>query len=71
MTPFVSTTRATQAGAATMNKWLYVALHTSAAAAFIFLLQRYFLNATLESSLLWAVIFGACAAMLALKQTNR
>jgi putative exporter of polyketide antibiotics len=67
----VSKTRATQAGAATMNKWLYVALHTSVAAAFIFLLQRYFLNATLESSLLWAVVFGACAAMLALKQTNR
>jgi hypothetical protein len=58
-------------GADAMNKWLYVALHTSAAAAFIFLLQRYFLNATLESSLLWAVVFGICAAMLAFKQTNR
>jgi hypothetical protein len=54
-----------------MNRWLYVALHTAAAAAFIFLLQRFFLNATFESSLLWAVVFGACAAMLALKQTNR
>ncbi|MDB5501319.1 MAG: hypothetical protein JWR89_1221 [Tardiphaga sp.] len=54
-----------------MNKWLYVALHTAAAATFIFLLQRFFLSATLESSLLWAVVFGACAAMLAYKQANR
>jgi uncharacterized membrane protein YadS len=54
-----------------MNKWLYVALHTAAAATFIFLLQRFFLSATLESSLLWAVVFGICAAMLAFKQTNR
>ena len=27
-----------------------------------FLLQRYALNATLESSLLWALTFGGCAA---------
>jgi len=54
-----------------MNKWLYVSLHTVVAAAFIFLLQRYFLNATLESSLLWSVVFGGGAAMLAFKQTNR
>ncbi|MET0967684.1 MAG: hypothetical protein ABWY18_00665 [Tardiphaga sp.] len=54
-----------------MNKWLYVALHTSAAAVFIFVLQRFFMNATLEFSLLWAVVFGAGAAVLALKQTNR
>jgi hypothetical protein len=71
MTMSVPMTGSMQAGLATMNKWLYVALHASTAAAFIFLLQRYFLNATLESSLLWAVVFGACAAMLALKQTNR
>ncbi|MGM4922008.1 hypothetical protein AB8A31_03805 [Tardiphaga sp. 804_B3_N1_9] len=54
-----------------MNKWLYIALHTMVAAAFIFSLQRFFLNATLESSLLWAVVFGGCAAMLAYKQSNR
>jgi hypothetical protein len=54
-----------------MNKWLYVLLHTAAAVAFIFLLQRYFMSATLESSLLWAVVFGGCAAMLAYKQANR
>ena len=60
-----------QSGADVMNKWLYIALHTVVAAAFIFALQRLFLNATLESSLLWAVVFGGCAAMLAFKQTNR
>ena len=58
-------------GDSAMNKWLYMSLHTAAAAAFIFSLQRFFLNATLESSLLWAVVFGGCAAMLAYKQTNR
>jgi len=62
---------ATQTGAASMNKWLYIALHTAAAATFIYLLQRVFLSATQESSLLWAVVFGGCAAMLAYKQTNR
>jgi hypothetical protein len=54
-----------------MNKWLYIALHTAAAASFIYLLQRFFLSATQESSLLWAGVFGICAAMLAYKQTNR
>jgi hypothetical protein len=61
----------TQSDALVMNKWLYVALHTVVAATFIFLLQRFFLSATLESSLLWGVVFGGCAAMLAFKQTNR
>ena len=54
-----------------MTSWRYIVLHTVAAAAFIFLLQRYALNATLESSLLWAVVFGGCAAGLAYKQSNR
>ena len=58
-------------GAKPMNKWLYVLLHACVAMAFIFLLQRFFLSATLESSLLWAVVFGGCAAMLAYKQANR
>ena len=35
------------------------------------LLQRYGLSATLESSLLWAVVFGGCAAGLAYSQVNR
>jgi hypothetical protein len=49
----------------------YMALHAAAAAAFIFLLQRYALNASLESALLWALTFGGCAAGLAYSQSNR
>ena len=55
----------------TMKHWRYITLHTLAAAAFIFLLQRYALSATLESSLLWAIVFGGCAAGLAYAQSNR
>ena len=54
-----------------MKNWRYIGLHTVAAAAFIFLLQRYALSAMLESSLLWAVTFGGCAAGLAYAQSNR
>jgi hypothetical protein len=54
-----------------MKNWRHIALHTAAAACFIFLLQRYGLNASLESSLLWAVVFGGCAAGLAYSQANR
>jgi hypothetical protein len=54
-----------------MKNWRYIALHTVAAAAFIFVLQRYALSATLESSLLWAMTFGGCAAGLAYAQSNR
>jgi len=54
-----------------MKNWRYIAMHTVAAAAFIFLLQRYALSATLESSLLWAITFGGCAAGLAYAQSNR
>ena len=55
----------------TMKNLRYIALHAVAAAAFIFLLQRYGLNATLESSLLWALTFGGCAAGLAYSQVYR
>jgi hypothetical protein len=55
----------------TMKHWRYIALHTLAAAAFIFLLQRYVLHASLESCLLWALVFGGCAAGLAYRQSNR
>ena len=55
----------------TMKHWRYIALHTLAAAAFIFLLQRYALSASLESSLLWALTFGGCAAGLAYMQSTR
>ena len=54
-----------------MKQWRYIALHAAVAAVFIFLLQRYGLNASLESSLLWALTFGGCAAGLAYAQSNR
>ena len=56
---------------AAMKNWRYIGLHAVVAAAFIFLLQRYALSATLESSLLWALTFGGCAAGLAYSQVNR
>ncbi len=55
----------------TMKNWRYIGMHAVVAATFIFLLQRYGLNATLESSLLWALTFGGCAAGLAYAQSNR
>ena len=54
-----------------MKNWRYIGLHAVGAAAFIFVLQRYALGATLESSLLWALTFGGCAAGLAYSQLNR
>jgi len=54
-----------------MKNWRYIGTHAVVAATFIFLLQRYALNATLESSLLWALTFGGCAAGLAYAQSNR
>ena len=58
-------------GDGAMKNWRYIGLHAAAAATFIFLLQRFGLNATLESSLLWAITFGGCAAGLAYAQSNR
>ncbi|MCP3373516.1 hypothetical protein [Bradyrhizobium cajani] len=58
-------------GSGAMKKWGFIALHAAVAAIFIFLLQRFSLNASLESSLLWALTFGVCAAGLAYKQANR
>ena len=54
-----------------MKNWRFMALHAVVAATFIFLLQRYALSATLESSLLWALTFGGCAAGLAYSQSKR
>ena len=54
-----------------MKNWRYIGLHAVVAAAFIFLLQRYGLSASLESSLLWTLTFSGCAAGLAYMQTNR
>jgi hypothetical protein len=54
-----------------MKHWRYIALHAVVAGAFIFLLQRYTLGASLDSSLLWALTLGGCAAALAYMQSNR
>ena len=54
-----------------MKKWGFIAMHAAVAAIFIFLLQRFSLSASLESSLLWALTFAVCAAALAYKQTIR
>ena len=51
-----------------MKNWRYIAMHTVAAAAFIFLLQRYALSASLESSLSWALALGGIAAGIAYRQ---
>ncbi len=59
------------AEAGTMKNLRYIGLHAVAAAAFIFLLQRYALSNSLESSLLWALTFGGCAAGLAYSQVKR
>ncbi|MCA6120613.1 hypothetical protein J6500_01650 [Bradyrhizobium sp. WSM 1704] len=56
---------------AAMHAWRTIALHSSVAAGFMFLLQRYGLSASLESSLLWAIVFGGCAAGLAYSQAKR
>jgi hypothetical protein len=60
-----------RSAAAMPKNWRYVLLHAAIAAAFIFLLQRFALDATLETSLLWALTFAGCAAGLAWMQTNR
>ena len=58
-------------GSGAVKKWGFVAMHAALAAAFMFLLQRFALNAPQESSLLWALTFAVCAAGLAYKQANR
>lgn len=58
-------------GSGAVKNWGFIAMHAAVAATFIFLLQRFGLNASLESSLLWALTFGVCAAGLAYKQSNR
>jgi hypothetical protein len=58
-------------GSGGMQKWGFIAMHALVAAAFIFLLLRFGLYASLESASLWALTFGICAAGLAYKQSNR
>jgi hypothetical protein len=66
------TSRAAAPGSAgPMQRWRYIGLHAVVAGAFFFLLQRYVLNASLDTSLLWALTFGGCAAGLAYMQSNR
>ena len=71
MTPDRTSRAAGPGSVGAMKNWRYIALHAVAAAAFIFLLQRYALSASLDSSLLWAMTFGGCAAGLAYMQSNR
>ena len=71
MSPDGKSSRSGAGSIGAMEKWRYVALHAAGAAAFIFLLQRYAMNASFESSLLWALTFGGCAAGLAYVQSNR
>ena len=54
-----------------MKSFGYIALHAVTAGAFIFLLQRYALDASFDTSLLWTLTFGGCAAGLAYMQSNR
>jgi Na+-transporting NADH:ubiquinone oxidoreductase subunit NqrB len=54
-----------------MKRWRYIALHALVAAAFFFVLQRYAMSASLDSSLLWAMVLGGVAAGLAYMQSNR
>ncbi len=55
----------------TMKRRTFIAPHAQAVALFNFRLQRYALNASLDSSPLWALTFGGCAAGLAYSQYNR
>ena len=58
-------------GSGAVRKWGFVAMHAALAGAFMFLLQRFALNAPQETCLLWALTFAVCAAGLAYKQANR
>jgi hypothetical protein len=60
-----------QGSVGAMKNWRYIALHAAAAGVFVFVLQRYAQSASPESSLLWALTFGGCAAGLAYMQSNR
>ncbi len=48
-----------------------IAMHTVMAGGFFFFLQYYGLHQSMETSLLWAAIFAAVAAMLAWTQGRR
>jgi hypothetical protein len=67
----VRTLAAAGPGSVAMKHWSYIALHAVTAGVFIFLLQRYALSASLDTSLLWMLTFGGCAAGLAYMQSKR
>ncbi|MEQ1611684.1 MAG: hypothetical protein ABL904_02945 [Hyphomicrobiaceae bacterium] len=48
-----------------------IAMHTVAAGAFFFVLQRFGLNQSVEMSLLYAFFFAAAAGVLAWTQSRR
>ncbi len=52
-------------------KLRHILFHTLCAAGFIFVLNFYVLKTGIESSLSWALAFGAMAAGLAYTQTRR
>ena len=54
-----------------MTRGPYILLHGAAASAFVFVLQRFALNQSLETAPIWAVVFGLGAAALAWKQTQK
>ncbi len=53
------------------TKLRHILFHTLCAAGFIFVLNFYVLKTGIETSLSWAVAFGAMAAGLAYTQTRR
>jgi hypothetical protein len=50
---------------------MYIMVHASVAAAFVFILQNLVLHETIEKSASWAAVFGLAAAGLAWHQSNR
>ncbi len=53
------------------GRWGHVATHGTLAAVFFFVLQRFGLNQTIETSVLWGALLGIGAAALAWFQTRR
>ena len=54
-----------------VEKIRYIVLHTLGAAVFIFVLNKFVLGTSMESSVFWAFGFGALAGGLAYQHTQR
>ena len=52
-------------------KWIRIVMHSGVAAVVFFVMQRYVLNAGLESSLRWAISMAVFAAILSWQQSIR